>query len=393
MNILLKPQSLFIILVTLLYFFVIRFGWVTTWNFLNIPTMLPPHWDLRFYQYGAAAIEYGYNPLKYGPKEWINLMAQTNSQHSEYFLAHFQIAHFFKIYDEIYFLIFANILIIAYFASCYKIISLNKNSYWVLILIFSNAQLLGLERTNNDLIIFIFLYISAIFPNIFGAITYFFAVIIELWPAMAGISFIKKKIKLYLIFFIIIYFIYNFRHLNNLLPIPTIEGFGSKTIELFLLSNFSSLKINYFLINIILISFALIILLFSRKYKFLNFEFKRKHNEVEERLFLIGATLYCCLFIITYNHDYKLIFLIFCVPYVSKIKNLFQKYFIMIAMIISSNLGHLYQINLNIFDETISSLLLNLVFKSIIFIILLNLLIKYFLNLLKENDLKKILFK
>lgn len=392
MKVLFKPQLLFIISIILIYFSIIQFGWVATWNFLRVPAMTPPHFDLRFYQYGAAAIEYGYNPLRYGPKPWIELMIQTNSQIPEYFLTHFQIAHFFKIYNEIYFLIFTNIVIIIYFVCCYKIVSLNKNSYWVLILFFSNAQLLGIERTNNDLIIFFFLYFSAIFPNIFGLVSYFFAIIIEFWPALAGISFIKKKIKLYLFFIVLAFFTYNFKYLGNLNPeIVTHISFGSKTIESFLSLIFPSLKIKYFFINFVLVSLSLIMLV-AQKSKFFDLEFKNEHSELEQRLFLIGATLYCGLFMITSNYDYKLIFLIFCIPYTKKIKNIFQKYFLMMSMIISSNQIFLNEISLKIFNNVINSTLLSLIFKSIVFIILLNLLINYLLNLFKKNSIKKILF-
>ena len=80
-----KPHSLFIIFIILIYFFIIQFGWLRTWSFLKVDAMLPPHWDLRFYQYGAAAIEYGYNPVKYGPKHWVDFLIETNSQIPEYF--------------------------------------------------------------------------------------------------------------------------------------------------------------------------------------------------------------------------------------------------------------------------------------------------------------------
>ena len=50
------------------------------------------------------------------------------------------------------------------------------------------------------------------------------------------------------------------------------------------------------------------------------------------------------------------------------------------------------EISLKIFNNIINSLALNLIFKCIIFIILLNLLIKYFLDFYKENGIKKIFF-
>jgi hypothetical protein len=393
MRILFKPHSLFIILIILVVFFIIEFGWIETWFFLRVPAMLPPHYDLRFYQYGAAAIEYGYNPLKYGPAPWINILIQTNSQIPEYFLTQFKIANYFKLYNENYFLIFANITIIAYLSCCYKIITLHKNSYWVLILFFSSGPLLGIERTNNDLIIFFFLYWSAIFPNTFGAILNLLATTIEFWPALAGVSFIKKKIKLYLVSLLLIFCIYNLKSINTLSPEITAGqiSFGSKTVQSFILSNFPSLEIKYFYINFLLI-FLTLTTLFTKKFRYLNIEFKKEHSELEQRLFLMGAIIYCGLFMIASNYDYKLIFLIFCVPYLRKIKNKFQKYFVLISILISSNQVLENEVSHWFYKSHINFMALNLIFKCIVFIILLNLLIKYFLNFYKENGVKKIFF-
>lgn len=393
MRILFKPHSLFIILIILVYLFIIQFGWVQTWNFLRVTAMLPPHYDLRFYQYGAAAIEYGHDPLFYGPAPWIAVLLQANSQTPEYFLTQFKIANYFKLYNENYFLIFANITIIAYLSCCYKIISLHKNSYWILILFFSYGPLLGIERTNNDIIIFLFLYWSAIFPNTFGAILNLLATTIEFWPALAGVSFIKKKIKLYLVSLLLIFFIYNFKSISTLSPeIRAGEiSFGSKTVQSFLFSNFPSLEIKYFYVNFLLILLTLITLL-AKKFRLFNIEFKKEHSELEQRLFLIGAIIYCGLFIIASNYDYKLIFLIFCIPYLRKIKNKFQKYFVLISIILSSNQVLENEISFRIYNSFIPSITLNLIFKCIVFIILLNLLIKYFLNFYKINGIKKIFF-
>ena len=67
--------------------------------------MMPPHYDLRFYQYGAAAIEYGYNPLKYGPKPWIDTLIQTNAQTPDYFLTQFRIWNICRILHQCYIVI------------------------------------------------------------------------------------------------------------------------------------------------------------------------------------------------------------------------------------------------------------------------------------------------
>ena len=106
----------------------------------------------------------------------------------------------------------------------------------------------------------------------------------------------------------------------------------------------------------------------------------------------MGASIYCVLFMIECNFDYKLIFLIFCVLYLRIIKNKFQKYFALITILLSSN--YLIELDLSkkIFNEQLYGVGLNLIFKCIVLIILLNLLIKYFLNLYKDHGIKKNIF-
>jgi hypothetical protein len=174
--------------------------------------------------------------------------------------------------------------------------------------------LLAVERTNNDIIIFIFLYWSAIFPNIFGAILNLLATAVEFWPALGGISFIKKKIKLYLISLLLIFFIYNFKTFCTIYPEVSIYAtFSSKTLQSFFFVNISFFRNKIFLYKFLLI-FLTIITLVKREWNFFNFEFKREHSELEQRFFLMGASIYCVLFMIECNFDYKLIFLIFCIP-------------------------------------------------------------------------------
>jgi len=381
-----QPNILFIFIITIIILSILNFGWITTWNSLRVPAMLPPHFDLRFYQYGAMAIENDFNPLRTTHAIWLKHAILTGTELSKYFIYQFKLSHFLKLYNEYYFLVFANTVIIIYLFCCYKIISINKKSYWILILFLSSGPLLAIERTNNDLIIFILLYWSAIYSNIVGMILSLLAISIEFWPAVAAISFIKNKKKIFLFFIIILFFIYNY---NNLLTLgePEIgEGlsFGSKFFS-YLLSPLQLQFTKHYHINLILISLTFITLI--REFKFFKLEFKKKPNELEERLFLMGGVIYCVLFIIASNYDYKLIFLIFSIPYLRKIKNIFQKYLILISILISSNLLWINSLtNLKI------STIFNSVFKCIVFIILLNLLIRYFVDFYKNNSLKKIFF-
>lgn len=381
-----KPTVLFILSIIIIIFSIYHFGWVATWNSLKVPAMLPPHFDLRFYQYGALAIENDFNPLRTSHAIWLQKSILTGSELSKYFIPQFKFSHFLQLHNENYFLIFANIVIITYLVCCYKIISINKKSYWALILFLSSGPLLAIERTNNDLIIFILLYWTAFFSNIFGMILNLLAISIEFWPSIAAISFIKNKKKIFFLIIIILFFIYNLGNLATVGEPEIGEGlsFGSKFFS-FLLSPLQLEYTKHYYISFILVLLTFITLI--RKFQFFNLEFKKKPDELEERLFLIGSTIYCTLFIIASNYDYKLIFLLFSIPYLRKLKNIFQKYLILVSILLSSNL-----LWINSLTSPKISTLFNSISKCIVFIILLNLLIRYFINFYKSNSLKKIFF-
>jgi hypothetical protein len=366
---------LFLILVS-----IITNGWLITWSALKIPTLLPPHFDLRFYQYPAMSIDIGRNPLFAMHEYWIT---PDNKGISEYFLTQFKLAHFLKFHKEPYFLSFAVFILINYIYCCYKLLNIKKNSFWILILFFSSGSLLGIERTNNDLIIFILLYWMAMYPNILGIFFYLGAVIIEFWPAVAGIIFIKKKIKILGLILIVCFFAYNFKGIFFNAPILNDWfSFGAKSTAI-AINRFFLINIDYLIISVILIFFTLISLLPSLN--ILKLEFKKEPTAFIERLFLAGSSIYIGLFILESNYDYKLVFIIFCAPYISLLKNKINKYSILISMIIASNYPWMSNHNVNSLGA-----FMNIGIKCLLFVMLLNLLIRYIINFYQKYGIKKI---
>ena len=359
---------------------IITNGWLITWYALKINTLLPPHFDLRFYQYPAMAIDTGRNPLFAMHEYWV---PPHNRGMSEYFLPQFKLAHFLKFHKEPYFLSFALFILINYIYCCYKLLNIKKNSFWVLILFFSSGSLLGIERTNNDLIIFILLYWMAMYPNILGIFFYLGAVIIEFWPVVAGITFIKKKIKILGLILIVCFFAYNFKGIFFNAPILNDWfSFGAKSTAI-AINRFFLINIDYLIISVILIFFTLISLLPSLN--ILKLEFKKEPTAFIERLFLTGSSIYIGLFILESNYDYKLVFIIFCVPYISLLKNKINKYSILISMIIASNYPWMSNNNVNSLGAFI-----NIGIKCLLFVMLLNLLIRYIINFYQKYGIKKI---
>ena len=83
---------------------------------------------------------------------------------------------------------------------------------------------------------------------------------------------------------------------------------------------------------IFIIGSLLLIILFSRIKIMVN-----NSSTVITDLFVAGAIIFSGTYIITSNWDYRLIFLLFCFPYLLNIQNRFVKHSILISILISSN--------------------------------------------------------
>jgi hypothetical protein len=161
-------------------------------------------------------------------------------------------------------------------------------------------------------------------------------------------------------------------------------SWGAKTTSISI-ERYFGLEINY--INILIFLFSLSLITLINKLNLLKLQFGKQPSDLEERLFLIGSSLYVGLFILESNVDYKLIILIFCVPYLSRLKSKINKYFILISIVLASN----WQL---MSGNNYASLgaLINIMIKCLVFVILLSLFIKYFINFYKNNGIKKIFF-
>jgi hypothetical protein len=220
-----------------------------------------------------------------------------------------------------------------------------------------------------------------------GIILNLLAIYIEIWPMAAGIAFIKKKIKMLLLILVTIFIIIFFKDIFSQNMTPVLSDYfswGAKSTSISI-KRYFGLEINY--INIIIFLFSLALITLINKLNLLKLQFRKQPNDLEERLFLIGSSIYVGLFILESNVDYKLIFLIFCVPYLSRLKSKISKYFILISMVLASN----WQL---MSGNNYASLgaLINIMIKCLIFVILLSLLIKYLINFEKNYGIKKIFF-
>jgi uncharacterized membrane protein SpoIIM required for sporulation len=96
---------LFFSLIILIMLSILTKGWLVTWSYPRLPSMLPPHFDLRFYQYPALAIEAGRDPLFATHESWAQGLPQNWQGQSRYYLPIYKLSYFLNFHKEIYFLI------------------------------------------------------------------------------------------------------------------------------------------------------------------------------------------------------------------------------------------------------------------------------------------------
>ena len=255
---------IFFTLITLIALAIALEGWMVAWHALKIPSLLPPHFDLRFYQYPAMAISVGKNPLFATHEFWRTpLFLQYGL--NIYFLPAFKFAYFLNLHKEIYFIGFAILVIFFYIICVSSLLKIKKNSFWILILFFSNSSMLGIERTNNDLIIFCLIYYAAMFPNFIGVSLAMLATYIEFWPIFSGIGFIKKKIKILFLICSVIFMLIFYKAIFYLNMEPILAewfSFGAKSLSVTIKRVFN-LDVSYLAIVGLLIIITFLTLIIS----------------------------------------------------------------------------------------------------------------------------------
>jgi hypothetical protein len=110
-------------------------------------------------------------------------------------------------------------------------------------------------------------------------------------------------------------------------------------------------------------------------------------KELTEDLFLIGASIYICTFLLVSNFDYRIIFLMLCIPYVSKIKGNFLSIFSLIMVVIASNQYSLYLF----FD--VYGVLINIFSKCYLFLFLFSIMLDIYEKAILPKIFKGLILK
>jgi hypothetical protein len=208
------------------------------------------------------------------------------------------------------------------------------------------------------------------------------SILLKIFPIFSIISLINKKYFKTLIIVLLIsisYFYISFMDLEFIFLNTPKSGdisYGTMAIASNLNKHFS-INFNHLLLS------GLFIILTILFYKIYFAKFSKKFIYKNEEMFLAGGGIYCATFLLNSNHDYRLIFLIFVIPLILKLHNRMFRNFVLISLIISSEIYRLIYF-FGFFGGIINTLFKILLFFTIS-LILLDIIIKNFYKLWIKN--------
>lgn len=310
----------FLLLCTIIAFYVAYAGWVITWAMLRVPTMYPPFADMRTVQGALASISAGYNPQIYNPGDpWGRVM--------NYPSVWIDIARIFRFGNETSFILFVSTCIFGYLYSCYTLLKKSPSVYSLLAM-FSGASLLAVERGNNDLVIFFLMAVALHLRwDWVRSIIVLLAVVLKAYPVFPIYGFFRRNIKL-LIVTTMLAAIYLMLNLNEMMLVKsgnTASGNLAYGVHL------DAIQMVGLLLILVISTF-----LFG-KTGVAGKLFANGCGEYERELFIVGGSIFVSTFILSMNWDYRLIFLLFCLPYFQLLKNKLVQHVSSVSVLLSMN--------------------------------------------------------
>jgi hypothetical protein len=301
------PLVLYLCFVAAVVVCVSSFGWTRTWSTMFVPSMYPPFADMRVFQGAVISAERGLDPQASNPGDpW-----QRRLNQPRYWVG---IAELLDLQDEARFRLVCTILIACFVGIC-AFILYRYPSYGLLACSISTATLLGVERANSDVLIFclVFLY-ALLLPRALSPIPILVATALKLYPVFALAALVARRQFKPLAassFAALLIFAYLFDQLGTIQS-ATQKGYrlayGLPSLALY----FERIDMPWVLAGAMIAAFlaVLILTVYFRRLKDFH-----DQDGFAANLFLCGASIYVGTFIVATNWDYRLMFLIPCIPH------------------------------------------------------------------------------
>jgi len=285
------------------------------WGITSVPYFV----DLKILLCGIDAMRDGINPY--------NSICVNN-------IAYYNYPIIWGIFSYLPFLTVKNTIIIGIvLAIIFTLISLHffgkldrKKIVYYSLLLFSPATILALERGNCDLIIYILILVALInklYKNYFFSIILLFTSFLKLFPfgAFFSVLFLKwknYKIKyLTLITMLVMFGIYLILISNDLIMVSNktprpigYHAFGLGNIPGMLMAKYGQNKLIWFF-YLIFTTLIIIIIFFKTN---ANISQLNIYNNKFGTAFIVGSCIFLTTYLIGNNFEYRLIFLILCIP-------------------------------------------------------------------------------
>jgi hypothetical protein len=305
------PFFLYLAIIVALAGCLVYFGWARTWSSLHEPTMYPPFADMRAIQGAAISVEHGYDPRSANlgdpwrrsfnyPTLWIAIGKALNFT------------------DERWFMAICSTLVLCFIGLCTVLIFCYP-SFGLLASLVSTSTLLGVERGNIDLVVFCLLLCTTLWiPRRWSPIPLLLATLLKLYPVFALSALLMRR--QFLLFAAslaaaVVIFAYlgdQLADIRSATPIGCDIYYGIPSVSrCFRLLGRPSWQLPVLFAATGLATFAL-------AYSFSRSDAVRPKQDVAFDLMLVGAAIYVGTFMSSGNVDYRLIFLILCIPFLQR---------------------------------------------------------------------------
>jgi hypothetical protein len=305
------PFFLYIAIVVTLAGCMVYFGWTRTWSSLHEPTMYPPFADMRAIQGAVISVEHGHEPRTANlgdpwrrsfnyPTLWIAIGKALNFT------------------DERWFMAVCATLVLCFIGLC-AVLIFRYPSFGLLASLVSTSTLLAVERGNIDLVIFCLLFCTILWiPRRWSPIPLLLATLLKLYPVFAlSALLIRRQFLLFAasLAAAVVIFAYlgdQLADIRSATPVGCDIYYGIPSVSrCFRLLGRPSWQLPVLFAAIGLATFAL-------AYSFSRSDAVRPKQDMAFDLMLVGAAIYVGTFMSSGNVDYRLIFLILCIPFLHR---------------------------------------------------------------------------
>ena len=308
---------------------VLLFGWKPTWAALTVPTEMPPFSDMRSVQGAIDAVHRGLNPQVVNPGDpWHRTM--------DYPIVWERIAERLHFEVEPDYLSFEIVLVLAFLASVAGLLWWAP-SPWLVACAFSSSILLLVERGNNDLAVFSLVCLAQAVPLAIGLAILFVAALLKLYPVLCWPALVRTRGTLVLAGVLAAAFVLLLQDelsaIHRAQPMRAYLSYGSASYA-YAFKVMGHVTVPGLLISAVLVLASLaMLLLFAGHIRFVQDE----RFEARRRLFYAGAFVFLGTFVLGSNWDYRLAFLLFCVPLLATLESATFRRALLAILLLSLN--------------------------------------------------------